>query len=92
MPVYKIAELPIRIDPVTPQTAKRLQPYLCQSEDYEFDASSSAAEIDAYIAKSKTPCLPYLAEDGLVLPKFSRAVLGCYNRCFFHSSCLELHG
>ncbi len=92
MPVYKIAELPIRIDPVTPQTAKRLQPYLCQSEDYEFDASSSAAEIDAYIAKSRTPCLPYLAEDVLVLTKISRAVLGGYNGCFFHSSCLELDG
>ena len=54
MPVYKIAELPILIDPVTEQTEKRLQPYLCDSAEYEFDASVSREEIEAYIEKSKT--------------------------------------
>ena len=92
MPVYKIAELPILIDPVTEQTEKRLQPYLCDSAEYEFDASVSREEIEAYIEKSKTPCLPYLAENALVLTKISRTVLSGYNGCFFHSSCLELDG
>ena len=92
MPVYKIAELPILIDPVTKQTEKRLQPFLCDSAEYEFDASVSREEIEAYIEKSKTPCLPYLAEDALVLTKISREVLSGYNGCFFHSSSLELDG
>ena len=92
MPVYKIAELPVLINPVTPQTEKRLQPYLCDSEEYEFDASVSEAEIAAYIEKSGTSCLPYLAEDALVLTKISRTVLSGYNGFFFHSSCLELDG
>ncbi|MBQ4214191.1 MAG: hypothetical protein II673_03355, partial [Ruminococcus sp.] len=92
MPVYKIAELPILIDPVTEQTEKRLQPYLCDSAEYEFDASVSREEIEAYIEISKTPCLPYLAEDALVLTKISREVLSGYNGCFFHSSSLELDG
>ena len=47
MPVYKIAELPILIDPVTKQTEKRLQPFLCDSAEYEFDASVSREEIEA---------------------------------------------
>ncbi len=92
MPVYKIAELPVLINPVTSQTEKRLQPYLCDSEEYEFDASVSEAEIAAYIEKSGTSCLPYLAEDALVLTKISRTVLSGYNGFFFHSSCLELDG
>ena len=92
MPVYKIAELPVLINPVTPQTEKRLQPYLCDSEEYEFDASVSEPEIAAYIEKSGTSCLPYLAEDALVLTKISRTVLSGYNGFFFHSSCLELDG
>lgn len=92
MPVYRIADLDIRIDPVTPQTEKRLQPYLSDSTEYEFDASTNAAEIEAYIANSETSCLPYLAEDALVLTTISKTVLAQYNGCFFHSSCLEMDG
>ena len=92
MPIYKIAEIPILINPVTPQTERRLLPYLCDSAEFEFDASVSMEEIEEYTAKSKTPCLPYLAEDALVLTKISREVLSSYNGCFFHSSCLELDG
>ena len=92
MPIYKIAEIPILINPVTPQTERRLLPYLSDSAEFEFDASVSMEEIEEYTAKSKTPCLPYLAEDALVLTKISREVLSSYNGCFFHSSCLELDG
>ncbi len=92
MPVYRIAELNIRIDPVTPQTEKRIAPYLCGSEEYDFDASVTADEIDNYMKKSKTPCLPYLAEDALVLTNISKTVLSSYDGCFFHSSCLEMDG
>ena len=92
MPVYRIAELNIRIDPVTPQTEKRIEPYRCDAEDYDFDASVTKEEIDKYMEKSKVPCLPYLAEDALVLTNISRAVLGGYDGCFFHSSCLEMDG
>ena len=83
MPVYRIAELNIRIDPVTPQTEKRIAPYLCGSEEYDFDASVTADEIDNYMKKSKTPCLPYLAEDALVLTNISKTVLSSYDGCFF---------
>ncbi len=92
MPVYEIAKLKIRIEPVTPETARRIEPYRTESEDFDFDASVTAQEIDDYIAGSKTPCLPYLAEDALVLTNISRAVLGGYDGCFFHSSCLEMDG
>ena len=92
MPIYQIAKLNIRIEPVTPQTERRLLPYLCDSEGYDFDASVMRQEIDAYIEGSATPCLPYLAEDALVLTKISRTVLSDYDGCFFHSSCLEMDG
>lgn len=92
MPVYKIAELPIRIIPVTPQTEQRLRPYWTDSETFEFDASTNPAEIEAFIAKSEKKCLPYLAEDALVLTKISKAILNGYNGCFFHSSSLALDG
>ena len=92
MPIYQIAKLNIRIEPVTPQTERRLLPYLCESESYDFDASVTRQEIDAYIESSATPCLPYLAEDALVLTKISRTVLSDYDGCFFHSSCLEMDG
>ena len=92
MPVYRIAELNIRIDPVTPQTERRIAPYLCNAQDFDFDASVTREEIERYIENSKTPCLPYLAEDALVLTKISRTVLSSYDGCFFHSSCLEMDG
>ena len=92
MPVYEIAKLKIRIEPVTPETARRIEPYRTESEDFDFDASVTAQEIDDYIAGSKTPCLPYLAEDALVLTNISRELLRSHNGCFFHSSALELDG
>lgn len=92
MPVYEIAGLNIRINPVTSQTARRLEPYLTDSTDADFDASSNEAEIEAYIAKAKTPCLPYLAEDAIVLTNISKEVLNSYGGCFFHSSSLAIDG
>lgn len=92
MPIYKIAELNIKITPVCPQTEKRLLPYLCDEQNFDFDASATQAEIDEYIKNSTNPCIPHLAEDAIVLTKISYAVLESYDGCFFHSSCLELDG
>lgn len=92
MPIYKIAELNIKITPVCPQTEKRLLPYICDEQDFDFDASATQAEIDEYIKNSDASGIPHLAEDAIVLTKISHTVLESYDGCFFHSSCLELDG
>ena len=92
MAMYEIAKLRVRIEAVTEQTEHRLQPYLTDGEDFDFDASTTMAEIEEYMAKSDIPTLPYLAEDAIVLTKISRTVLDRYDGCFFHSSSLEIDG
>ena len=92
MAIYEIAKLRVRIEAVTEQTEHRLQPYLTDGEDFDFDASTTMAEIEEYMAKSDIPTLPYLAEDAIVLTKISRTVLDRYDGCFFHSSSLEIDG
>ncbi len=92
MAIYEIAKLRVRIDAVTKQTGRRLQPYLTDGEEYDFDASTTREEIEDYMQKSDIPTLPYLAEDAIVLTNISRTVLDRYDGCFFHSSCLEIDG
>lgn len=92
MAIYEIAKLRVRIEAVTEQTELRLQPYLTDGVDFDFDASTTMAEIEEYMAKSDIPTLPYLAEDAIVLTKISRTVLDRYDGCFFHSSSLEIDG
>ena len=92
MAIYEIAKLRVRIDAVTEQTGRRLQPYLTDGGEYDFDASTTREEIEDYMQKSDIPTLPYLAEDAIVLTNISRTVLDRYDGCFFHSSCLEIDG
>lgn len=92
MPIYSIAGLNIKINPVCPQTEKRLLPYICGAQNFDFDVSSSQAEIDEYKKKFDVTYSSHIAENSILLTKISRTVLESYNGCFFHSSCLELDG
>ena len=92
MPVYKIADLNIKIDPLHPDTAERLSPYLTESDGFDFDASATTEEFEEMKAKSEGYCTNENIEGAVILTKIAKTVLTGYGGCFFHSSCLELDG
>ncbi|HCA04374.1 MAG TPA: hypothetical protein DEO32_00600 [Ruminococcaceae bacterium] len=92
MPVYRIAQLNININPLYPQTAKRLEPFLSGSAKADFDASANYAEIAEYVSKQEPPCAEYLAEGAIILTKICKTVLSRFDGCFFHSSSLMMDG
>ena len=93
MPIYKIVDLNISIDPIFEETRKRLTPYLSDSERADFDASATLEEIKATAAEQEVdPRYIYFAEDSVVLKKICVKVLEEYDGFFFHSSSLEYEG
>jgi hypothetical protein len=92
MPVYKIADLNIKINPLYPDTEKRISPYLCDSVDFDFDASCTAEEFERKKAESENGCTDENIEGAVILTKIAKTVLTSYGGCFFHSSCLEIDG
>lgn len=92
MPIYKISDLNILINPIFPQTAKRLRPYLSEDSSYDFEISVSQEEICEYLNNSEEPCLDFMAEGTLILTQLCNRVLECYDGFFFHSSSLMMDG
>ena len=92
MPVYRIAKLNIRIEPLYPQTAQRLKPFLTDSPSADFDASAAPGDVEAYLSRCKVPCVPHLAEGSMILTEICRTVLRDHDGCFFHSSALMMDG
>lgn len=90
MPIYRIADIDVRIDPKYAQTAKRLEPYICSSEKRDFEICLTDDEIHARSVQSENPCTAYEAESVLILSSFCNKVLAEYNGFFFHSSSLML--
>lgn len=89
MPVYNIADLNIKINPVFPQNTARLEPYRRDCAEYDFDASVTLQDISAR-RSDDTP--DYAVESSLILEKICTAVLEKYDGFFFHSSALMLDG
>ena len=92
MPVYRIAKLNIKIEPLYPETEQRLQPFAAQSGAVDFDASVTHDDVAEYFATHEDNCPPHLAEGALILTNICKTVLRDYDGCFFHSSCLMMDG
>lgn len=92
MPIYRIAELNIKIEPIYKKTRDTIAPFLTDSQNFDFDASAGTDEISAVVEESDTPVSYALTEGSLVLTKICRKVLREYNGFFFHSSSLMLDG
>lgn len=92
MPIYQIADLNIRINPLHKNTKKRLMPYMTTDENFDFEVSVSQEDIAQYIFHSKTYCTQEGAENILILTEICNRLLGGYDGFFFHSSSLMLGG
>lgn len=91
MPVYKIAELNILINPIYSYTERQLAPYLSDSAEYEFDASASMSEVEQNYDKSKNIPI-HMYEGSIVYTKICKKMLESYDGFFFHSSSLSVDG
>lgn len=92
MPVYRIAELNIKLEPEYIETIERLAPYLVQSEDYDFAVERDVQSFAEFTAKSNFPDRPDMNEGPYLYTHICKKILSEYNGCFFHSSALELDG
>lgn len=92
MPVYRIAELNIQLDPEYPETISRLRPYLTGSAVADFAVERDAEGFAAFEAASNFPNRPDLNEGPYLYTKICQKILAEYDGFFFHSSALELDG
>ena len=92
MPVYRIAELNIRLAPEYDETINRLAPYLTDSKDVDFTIERDAQDFAAFEAKSNFPDRPDMNEGPYLYTLICKRILSDYNGFFFHSSALELDG
>lgn len=94
MPIYRIADLNVEINPKYKLAGQRLKPYIIQSD------KSDKVDITVSVTDGEITQRCMLgnnidrqeAEDVLILTKFCNAVLDGFDGFFFHSSCLELDG
>ncbi len=92
MPVYRIAELNIRLAPEYDETINRLAPYLSDSKDVDFTIERDAQGFAEFEAKSNFPDRPDMNEGPYLYTLICKRILSDYNGFFFHSSALELDG
>ena len=94
MPIYRIADLNVEINPKFKICRKRLENYAVKSNESgktDIAISVSDDEIRERLRLSDN-LSEQGAEDVLILSKFCNAVLDGFDGFFFHSSCLELDG
>ena len=94
MPIYRIADLNVEVNPKFKICRKRLESYavkLNESGKTDIAISVSDDEIRERLRLSDN-LSEQGAEDVLILSKFCNAVLDGFDGFFFHSSCLELDG
>ena len=92
MPIYRIAELNIRMEPKYRETIDRLAPYLTDSETADFTLKLDEEEFAAFCAKTDYPKRPDLSEGPYLYTHICKTILDQYDGFFFHSSALELDG
>lgn len=92
MPIYKIADLNILIEPLYEQTMRRLNPYILSEGKIDFEISISKDKILKCLEENGEINEEYVAEGTLILNEICRAVLERYDGFFFHSSALMLDG
>ena len=94
MPIYRIADLNVEVNPKFKICRKRLESYAVKSNvsgKTDIAISGSDDEIRERLRLSDN-LSEQGAEDVLILSKFCNAVLDGFDGFFFHSSCLELDG
>lgn len=94
MPIYRIADLNVEVNPKFKICRKRLESYAVKSNESgktDIAISVSDDEIRERLRLSDN-LSEQGAEDVLILSKFCNAVLDGFYGFFFHSSCLELDG
>lgn len=97
MPIYRIADLNVEINPKFEMSKKRLESYAVEencaekADIVDIEISVSDDEI-AERCKLSDNLSAQSAEDVLILSKFCNSVLDGFNGFFFHSSSLALDG
>lgn len=92
MPIYRIADLDILINPLKSETKKRLIPYLSASASYDFEVSVSQEDFVRRVPEADGVTSCYLSEDTVIFSKICEKILADYDGFFFHSSSLMLEG
>ena len=92
MPVYRIAGLNIKLEPVYDETIKRLEPYLTDSEHIDFAVECDKEGFAEFEAASSFPDRSDLNEGPYLYTLICRKILSEYDGFFFHSSALAMDG
>ena len=92
MPIYRIAEINMKIEPRYEETINCLEPYLTDSDTFDFEVPIDPEEFAEFLANSLHPNNPNLNEGPYIYTYICRKVLREYEGFFFHSSCLALDG
>ncbi len=92
MPVYRIADLNILINPIYENTKIRLFPYITNSDSYDFEISLTENEKNNLDENGFSINTKTISEDSLILQKLCCTVLESYDGFFFHSSSVMVDG
>ncbi len=92
MPVYRIADLNILINPIYENTKRRLFPYITNSDSYDFEISLTENEKNNLDENGFSINTKTISEDSLILQKLCCTVLESYDGFFFHSSSVMVDG
>ncbi|WP_449074450.1 hypothetical protein [Ruminococcus sp.] len=89
MPIYKIADLNIEINPKYEKTREILANYITDEKTADFCVEAEQSEIDRLVAGGG---IDYLSESCIINTLVCREILDNYDGLFFHSSALMFDG
>ena len=89
MPIYKIADLNIEINPKYEKTSKQLAAYITDEKTADFCVEAEQSKIDRLVADGG---IDYLSESCIINTLVCREILDNYDGLFFHSSALMFDG
>lgn len=92
MPIYRIADLNILIEPLYDSTLERLKPYITDRTDYDFKIKVTQNYLNDFCKNNSCDYSPQTVENSFILTRLCERILKCYNGFFFHSSSLMLDG
>ena len=87
MPIYRIAELNIKLEPAYQETIDRLAPYLAEGEEYDFAVSPDRDAFEEFCARSGFPNSPGANEGPYLYTLICRKILSDYDGFFFFMAC-----
>lgn len=92
MPIYRIADLNILIEPLYDSTLERLKPYITDNTDYAFKIKVTQDDLNKFCTNRACDYSSQATENSLILTQICEEILKSYNGFFFHSSSLMLDG